>query len=345
VFNAEASWLCKETAAVANGDSITTCGIASDKDQQKARDKAFESAKEEYFRFCDPSPNCRDYEFKVEPMRVDCTNKDMTWTCYRALGFTVLKQKKKNISVDIEKTKKELTLKENQLEKLKKRLSILEKSKKVDDELLAVKNKIIEFEADTITLKDKVSPSSMKDQQYKYIRDQYDISFKLSTLYYSFSTSDQDFNLYGIGLKLEKRFFKKIGLNIGYEWGSDFNAQDDFKSNSIPNSTKTEIGITKVNKASIGVTVYPYKSFYLSGELGTIDYETQSTTASYTALGVKGSERKSFSKGTVSFQKIAIGYDSLADNNQGTGFYYEIGALKSESEVSPNINIGINFGF
>lgn len=343
--SANASWLCKETSAVANGDYITTCGIASNSDLQKSRDLAFNAAESEFKRFCNPNPHCRDKEFKVEPMRVDCTQKDNIWTCYRALGFTILKEKKKNITVDIGHAKKDLKLKEMELQRLKDQLSILEKSKKIDDEVQKVQKSIAKYEADTILLKDKVSPESINGQEYNYVREKYDVSFKLSGLYYSFSSENIDYNIYGLGFKLEKRFFQRVGLNIGYEWGSNFKTTDDFPDNSTPNLSKAERGYTKVNKTSIGMTIYPYKNFYLSGEVGYINYETQFTTVQYTALGVKGSEKESTTTGKTNFQKVAIGYDSLADTSRGTGFFFEIGALKDDSKTNPHLGLGINLGF
>ena len=345
-FNSIASnWLCKETSAVADKNFITTCGIASNTDLQKSRDLAFKAAENEFYRFCNPSPHCRDNEFKVEPMRVDCSQKGNVWTCYRALGFTLLDLKKRNVVVDIYQTKKDLELKEIELQKLKEHLATLEKSKKVDDQIVEVQKNIAKYEADTILLKNKVSPESIKRQEYNYIRENYDVSFKLSSLYYSFSSEGVDYNNYGIGLMFEKRFFQRIGFNIGYEWGADFKATNDFPSNSTPNSSEVERGYTKVNKTSIGMTIYPYENFYLSGEVGYINYETQFTTVQYTALGIKGREKESSTTGKTNFQKVAIGYDSLADTSKGTGFFFEIGALKDESKINPHVGLGINLGF
>jgi hypothetical protein len=215
----------------------------------------------------------------------------------------------------------------------------------VNDEVVQVRNQIASHEAATISLEDRVAPTSIENQNYSYIRDKFDVSLKLSSLYYSFESDQHKFNIFGLGIKLEKRFFKRIGLSIGYEWGSDFNKQDEFQSNSTPSSTKTEIGITKSNKTSLGLTFYPYQNFYLSGEVGKINYETESTTANYTILGVKGSESKSISKGTLNFQKIAIGYDSLADQKDDMGFYFEVGILKQGSITYPHMSTGINIGF
>jgi hypothetical protein len=89
-IQASDSWLCTEESSQRRDDVISSCGIGVASDENQARAKAFDNAKAEFDRICNPSADCKDHEITIEPKRTSCMKtKTGKVKCYRLVAFTV----------------------------------------------------------------------------------------------------------------------------------------------------------------------------------------------------------------------------------------------------------------
>jgi hypothetical protein len=86
---AKESWICTEESSLIQNDKIMTCGIGVAKDEDSARTKAFNSAKDEFDRICKISSSCNNHAVNVEPKRTTCEKDGSNWKCYRMLSFAI----------------------------------------------------------------------------------------------------------------------------------------------------------------------------------------------------------------------------------------------------------------
>jgi hypothetical protein len=95
-FASETPWLCTEESSQRQGNTVLSCGVAVGDDENEARSKAFDNARNEFKKVCDASSDCRGHETTVLPKRTSCdeiTGKtalmDTKYRCYRLLAFTI----------------------------------------------------------------------------------------------------------------------------------------------------------------------------------------------------------------------------------------------------------------
>jgi hypothetical protein len=89
-------WLCTEESSQRQGNTVLSCGVAVGDDENEARSKAFDNARNEFKKICDASSDCRGHETTVTPKRTTCdeiTGKtaqiETKYRCYRLLAFTI----------------------------------------------------------------------------------------------------------------------------------------------------------------------------------------------------------------------------------------------------------------
>lgn len=90
IYAAESNWLCKEESSQRRDNSLYSCGVASGKDENEARLKAFDNAKAEFSKICSLSDDCRDHQVTVTPQRTACEEVTETrFRCYRLIVFSI----------------------------------------------------------------------------------------------------------------------------------------------------------------------------------------------------------------------------------------------------------------
>jgi hypothetical protein len=71
------------------GHEIQSCGIGYGSNEDDARSKAFDSAKNEFDRICKASSECAGKSVTVTPQRTSCDlDKSKKFKCYRMIVFT-----------------------------------------------------------------------------------------------------------------------------------------------------------------------------------------------------------------------------------------------------------------
>lgn len=82
-------WLCKEESSQLVESVLQACGIGDGKDENEARAKAFEHARDEFLRVCAASDTCKDKQVSVEPKRTSCESISNRTRCYRLVAFSI----------------------------------------------------------------------------------------------------------------------------------------------------------------------------------------------------------------------------------------------------------------
>lgn len=92
---AEEEWFCTGQSSQRIGDEIQACGVATGKDENIARMKAFNNAKAEFKQICDESEDCKDHNVRIEPKRTTCEKEQDSYKCYRLISFIIVSPKYK----------------------------------------------------------------------------------------------------------------------------------------------------------------------------------------------------------------------------------------------------------
>lgn len=127
-----ASWLCKEAASHAQGNTFYACGHATEVSLADARNKALEAAKSEFEAFCNDSEDCKDRAYNISPMRTDCSESNGKYSCYRGLEYTILKDKRTSMKVNKNELSKLIKQKEKELNELEENLQEAIKLQQID---------------------------------------------------------------------------------------------------------------------------------------------------------------------------------------------------------------------
>jgi hypothetical protein len=87
---AAANWYCTDVASERVGNMIRACGVGTGKDENEARNSAFNNAKVEFANICENSADCKNRKVTVNPQRTACETDKVQVKCYRLIEFTIL---------------------------------------------------------------------------------------------------------------------------------------------------------------------------------------------------------------------------------------------------------------
>ena len=88
-------WTCTEVASIKQGNTVLTCGVATEETEGAAREKALIRAKKEFDLICEGSADCRGFETNIEPLRNTCSKtQEGSYKCYRGLRYVILDSRK-----------------------------------------------------------------------------------------------------------------------------------------------------------------------------------------------------------------------------------------------------------
>lgn len=87
----------------------------------QARKSSLSNAKEEFRAFCSESPNCRNKEYVITPMRTDCSKNESGFICYRGLDYKILDKDRDIKNINLEDLKEEIEIKEEHLRLLEEK--------------------------------------------------------------------------------------------------------------------------------------------------------------------------------------------------------------------------------
>ena len=87
------TWLCTEESSQLINGTIQACGVASGRDENEARSRAFDNAKAEFDKVCNASDSCRGHIIDADPKRTTCEPQKEGFKCYRAVEFQIGKRK------------------------------------------------------------------------------------------------------------------------------------------------------------------------------------------------------------------------------------------------------------
>lgn len=349
-------WLCRSQSAVKQGSStITTCGIGDATDERTSRDLARENAITEFRKLCSVSADCREFDYNVEPKRLECEQHDDGTVCYQAIQFEILNTKRKEIYLDMDDIEKQLATKRREVDLQERKINRLrelkaqsELSEKNEAKLQILQTNMNKAQGETIKLEEEADPNS---SGYVYTHQLFKNSFKLSTSYWStnfFKTNETNALL---TLGYEYRPVKWFGFGVSYGFGTDLGSTDvksenDTAKTGTPNTTSSQNGTTQIHDLSISGNLYVHKSWYLKGEAGYAHATQNVYSNTYGPLGtstVNSSYQNSIDKHYVGG---SIGYDSR-NHEKGVGFFGEVGARETlgDGRVGMIGTIGFNFGF
>lgn len=352
-----ANWFCRKASSEANGDTFLSCGVATSKTLQKARDLSLDSAKKEFNKICVESSNCRGYETIVSPMRTDCSSENGIFTCYRALEFRITTTRKKDIAVNVDQLREVILTKRDELIRINNQINKLEKAQTMSHEkdqlekkLADAKAKLEKKEVELIPIEDKVSNISILNKTYNYItiRDCYNFNVKLLISAEILKFKNKSENILNLGLEHEYHFSQLIGLGLSAKWGSNLNIEDPPSNGPALQSTTTE-GILRTSSYSMYLTIDLPGPYYLKPEYGIVKKKREDTVTSFGLIGSRSDTSNIEIKESNTFLGLSIGFDSKTFNNRdgtGGGWFAEVGAKKiNDNNVSPNISVGLNIGF
>lgn len=84
------NWYCTDVASERMGNIIRACGVGEGGDENEARTKAFENAKNEFSNICSNSDDCKNHRITISPQRTACETRGKSHKCYRLIEFTIL---------------------------------------------------------------------------------------------------------------------------------------------------------------------------------------------------------------------------------------------------------------
>lgn len=285
-----ASWICRQAASQAQGDTFIACGYAESQNLMRAREESLEAAKREFKSFCNESVNCRNYAYTITPLRTDCYKDGSRHKCFRGIEYTILPQKKIHTFVDRPYIKRQIEDKEDELNKLKDALKDINKIDSLNKNIEKFKA-LDKAEIDIIELK-----HAYNDYQ---TRRNFGLFIGLHSLPLKDTDAKNANNVLGIGIGGEyqhhiwRNIFGKASLSFVGSGG-----EDKVKDRGTANS-KSEIKYHSHSgiDANIGLPIV-FKQFTLLPSAGFLTLSYKSTQVEYNNFGVgtkKIEEKHSYS--------------------------------------------------
>jgi hypothetical protein len=323
-----ASWLCREASSQAQSNHFYSCGVAEAKTLSQARKNSLSNAKEEFRAFCSESPNCRNKEYVITPMRTDCSKNENGFICYRGLGYKILDKDRDIKNINLEDLKEEIEIKEEHLKLLEEKHQNLKYLNQLNEN-------IKDFDQ-----MDKLEVE-LEDLQYvkaniKSVSNKAGFQFYYNKVPLPYGNQ----GLIGIGPEYERLFFGGyLGIRINTNYVVSTDSKPEINDRGRPNSTSTpEYHSHKGIDTNISIPIH-IKNVSIGPKLGHTSLKYKSTTKSYNRFGVaQGNqvERHRFDDGHIG---IGLRYENR--------FFMEVEPRKyiKANQTQIKFGFGISVGF
>lgn len=273
-----ASWLCREAASQARGNTFFACGYSESKNLMKAREGSLESAKREFKSFCNDSSNCRDHAYTMSPMRTDCFWEDKTYKCFRGVEYTILPEKQNYIFVDKALLNQQIKDKEQELSRLQSNLTDLNR-------LDSLSKQVEKFKA---LDKAEIDITELRHAYNNYqTKHNFGLFFGVHSLPLKNNNSTNADNIFAIGIGVEYQY--QIWRNLfGKASASYIGSSGDDKVNDRGDAnSKSEVKYHSHSGIDVnfGLPII-FKQFTLLPNAGFLAVSYNSTQAEYNNFGV-----------------------------------------------------------
>jgi hypothetical protein len=324
-----ASWFCREASSQAQGNHFYSCGVAESKTLYQARKQSLINAKEEFKAFCNESPNCRNREYIITPMRTDCRKKDDKFICYRGLDYRILEEEKSFDALDLDDIKREIRIKENKLRELEEKYNNLQY-------LQQLNNNIAEFDTmDTLEVElDKLN--EIKKELSRPLPNK----GGFQVFYLSIPLPYGNQPIIGLGPEYERLIFSDfLGIKFNFNYVMSTDSKPEIDDRGTPNSISSpDYHSHKGVDASISIPIH-IKSVSIGPKFGHTSLKYKSTTKSYNNFGVNQGtqiERHHFND---NYMGLCVRYEDR--------FYIEIEPRKylksKDTQIKYGIGLSIDF--
>lgn len=337
-------WICKEASSVRTGSTIIACGVGSGSSLEDARSYALRNAKQEFHQVCNASEDCRSKDHRANAKRTDCSKKsEGEFICYRAIEFEILNKDKSDITIDIDAVESQISEKQSELRMLRQRLEQQKQLNKLDEHIEDTKSQL-EIEVDT--LKDKIDANSIKSREYGYTHLNKPWSLGFQTFYSSYPSFGETNSALGLGIRVERRFMKRLGLQFDLNYGSDFYSKEP-DNTGTPSTSKVFRGLMTATEFAVGLPVYFQYQYYLKPIVGTVSLSRTDKQIDYSVLGTKGSSTDIKYSRSDSFYGLGLGYVTEPVDAAGSKYFFEFSGrcISSCSNIHLNALMGVQLGF
>lgn len=337
-------WLCKEASSVRNGKTILACGVGSANSLEDARSNALKHAKQEFHQVCNASEDCRSRDHKANAKRTDCQKKsESEFTCYRAIEFEILNKDKRDITVDIDAVESQISDKQSELRMLRQRLEQQKQLNKLDEQIEVTKSQL---ETDVDALKDKVDIDSIKNREYGYAHLNKPWSLGFQAFYSTYPSFGEANLALGLGIRVERRFMKRLGLQFDLSYGSDFHSKEP-DNTGTPSTSKVFRGLMTSTELVVGLPLYFNYQYYLKPVVGTVSLSRTDKQIDYSVLGTKSNSTDIKHSRSDSFYGLGLGYVTEPVDAAGSKYFFEVSGrrISSCSNIHLNALMGLQLGF
>lgn len=337
-------WLCKEASSVRTGNTILACGVGTANSLEGARINALRNAKQEFYQVCNASEDCRSKDHRANAKRTDCQKKSETeFTCYRAIEFEILNKDKHDITIDVDEVESKIADKQSELRLLRQRLEQQKQLNKLDDQIELTKSQL---ETDVDALRDKVDIDSIKNREYGYAHLNKPWSLGFQTFYSSYPSFGESNSALGLGIRVERRFMKQLGLQFDLNYGSDFYSKEP-DNTGTPSTSKIFRGLMTSTEFVVGLPVYFNYQYYLKPVVGTISLSRTDKQIDFSVLGTKSNSTEIKQSRSDSFYGLGLGYVTEPVDAAGSKYFFEVSGrcISTCSNIHLNALMGVQLGF
>ena len=337
-------WICKEASSIRTGSTILACGVGTANSLEDARSNALRNAKQEFHQVCNASEDCRSKDHTANSKRTDCSKKSETeYTCYRAIEFEILKKDKRDITIDVDEVESKIADKQSELRLLRQRLEQQKQLNKLDEHIEVTKSQL---ETDVDALKDKVDIDSIKNREYGYSHLNKPWSLGFHTFYSTYSSFGEANSTLGIGIRVERRFVKQLGLQFDLNYGSDFYSKEP-DNTGTPSTSKVFRGMMTSTELAMGIPIYFGYQYYLKPMAGTVSLNRTDKQVDYSVLGTKSNSSDIKHTRSDVFYSLGLGYVTEPVDAAGSKYFFEVSGrcISSCSNINLNALMGVQLGF
>ncbi len=288
--------------------------------------------------------DCRSKDHRANAKRTDCQKKsENEFICYRAIEFEILNKDKRDITVDIDAVESQISDKYSELRMLRQRLEQQKQLNKLDEQIEITKSQL---EADVDFLKDKVDADSIRNREYGYSHLNKPWSLGFHTLYSTYPDFGESNSAFGLGIRVERRFMKRFGLQFDLNYGSDFYSKEP-DNTGTPSTSKVFRGLMTSTELAVGIPVYFHYQYYLKPVVGTVSLSRTDKQIDYSVLGSKSNSTDIRHSRSDTFYGLGLGYVTEQVDAAGSKYFLEfIGrCISSCSNIHLNALMGFQLGF
>lgn len=195
-------------------------------------------------------------------------------------------------------------------------------------------------------VKDKVDIDSIKNREYGYAHLNKLWSLGFHTFYSAYPSFGEANSALGLGIRVERRFMKRLGLQFDLNYGSDFYSKEP-DNTSTPSTSKVFRGLMTSTEIVVGLPVYFHYQYYLKPIVGTVSLSRTDKQIDYSMLGTKGNSTDIKYSRSDSFYGLGLGYVTEAVDAAGSKYFFEVCGRKisNETQLKFNALMGVQLSF